>query len=455
MRSFKKIIFLAIVFIVTVAFNFQDNPASNWTQQFLPPLGNQQINDMTFIDSLTGFIVTSINSNPDAATILKTTNGGDNWNTVFSQTPARFGRVQFVTDSIGFVSGKGGPSGFPVLYKTTNKGNSWILIDFDLGNIYWDGMWALNKDTIWLSDKNSFNGGIYRTTNGGLNWTQQLSAGIYNPTHIYFYNKSLGFAANSLGGKLYRTTNAGVNWIQVLNEGFRDMKFVDELTGWKSLPASDSSMKKTTDGGLNWVKQKVPYGGFPNVLSDGMLRFSVINKDTLWGVGGNIYFSAINKGRGILYHTTNGGTNWTYQIPDTSINIAAYYHINSINKNNIWAYTFSPNMGIHTTNGGDTTFISSIRQLSNEIPNSFKLNQNYPNPFNPSTKINYDIKNTNYVSLKIFDINGREISTLVNQKQTGGTYEYTFDGSLLSSGIYFYTLQTDKFTDTKKMMLVK
>jgi hypothetical protein len=88
---------------------------------------------------------------------------------------------------------------------------------------------------------------------------------------------------------------------------------------------------------------------------------------------------------------------------------------------------------------------------------SYKLYQNYPNPFNPMTKIKFDIPNGNNenVTLVVTDISGKTIATLVNEKLNSGTYEVSFDGSRLSSGVYFYKLRTDKFSDVKKLMLVK
>jgi uncharacterized protein (TIGR02145 family) len=85
----------------------------------------------------------------------------------------------------------------------------------------------------------------------------------------------------------------------------------------------------------------------------------------------------------------------------------------------------------------------------------FELKQNYPNPFNPSTNIKYQIRNNGIVTLKVFNALGQEIETLVNEKQNAGTYEITFDASKHPSGIYYYRISTDKFSDTKKMLLVK
>ena len=85
----------------------------------------------------------------------------------------------------------------------------------------------------------------------------------------------------------------------------------------------------------------------------------------------------------------------------------------------------------------------------------FSLSQNYPNPFNPSTNIRYDLPKNGIVKLVVFDELGREIKTLVNENQTAGTYEATFNASQYPSGIYFYKLITDGFSETKKMLMIK
>ena len=87
--------------------------------------------------------------------------------------------------------------------------------------------------------------------------------------------------------------------------------------------------------------------------------------------------------------------------------------------------------------------------------NDYKLNQNYPNPFNPNTKIVFDIMKNGLVKLKVFDITGKEIATLLNGIKQAGRYEAEFDGTALASGVYFYRLEAEGFTDMKKMLLVK
>lgn len=100
-------------------------------------------------------------------------------------------------------------------------------------------------------------------------------------------------------------------------------------------------------------------------------------------------------------------------------------------------------------------FNVGINNISSEIPERFKLNQNYPNPFNPSTKINFQIPKSDFVTLRVYDVTGKEISSLVNQQLSAGTYEVDFDASSLASGVYYYKLTSGKFSEVKKMMLVK
>jgi subtilisin family serine protease len=93
--------------------------------------------------------------------------------------------------------------------------------------------------------------------------------------------------------------------------------------------------------------------------------------------------------------------------------------------------------------------------ISSNVPERFELNQNYPNPFNPVTKINFAIPQQSLVSMKVFDITGREVAVLVNEIKNAGYYSVNFDGSVLASGIYFYRIQAGEFMETRRMVLVK
>ncbi len=103
---------------------------------------------------------------------------------------------------------------------------------------------------------------------------------------------------------------------------------------------------------------------------------------------------------------------------------------------------------------GDT-IMTAVTQISTEVPDNFLLKQNYPNPFNPTTKINYQLKNADFVTHKVFDVMGKEVSTLVKENQKAGSYEVTFDAAALPAGVYYYRLIVNGFSEVKKMSLVK
>jgi hypothetical protein len=161
-----------------------------------------------------------------------------------------------------------------------------------------------------------------------------------------------------------------------------------------------------------------------------------------------------------IYKSTNNGNTWDvlntgqFKLPNTTSLV-----INPHNNDQLW---------IGTTGNG--TFIYDgltigIQNISAEIPVGFKIYQNYPNPFNPTTKIKFEVPShlsfpnasigNPLVTLKVYDILGKEIATLVNEQLNPGTYEVTFDASQYSSGIYFYKLSSGEFVKTKRMILLK
>lgn len=103
---------------------------------------------------------------------------------------------------------------------------------------------------------------------------------------------------------------------------------------------------------------------------------------------------------------------------------------------------------------GDTA-VTGINNIKSELPSSFSLHQNYPNPFNPSTKIKFDLPKGSLVKLMIYDVLGREVAVLVNEKLNPGSYEYEWNAINLPGGVYFYKLKSGNFTETRRMVLVK
>jgi len=426
------------------SFGFRDSRTSGWYQQFFPNMNGSTIASLTFLDSLTGYALTSTNSSVQAF-ILKTTNGGDNWNIIYTYVPTastvHFTKIQFADSNIGYAS-----TNYYDFYKTTNSGLSWV----DFANVPWgaDDMALINLDTILLVSSDIIGGGVYRTTNGGLNWSPLgPTGGSGQPNIIYMFNKNIGFTDDNVGAnRMKKTTNGGVNWFPIANEAFNDLKLIDTITGWRT----NGDVKKTTDGGITWNLQQMPQI-FVNYINS----ISISNINKIWGTGGSIILN--NNAYGVIYKSTNSGVNWGYQIADTSIHIGNYDIINFISNNIGWAYLLNSS-GVHTTNGGsDTTFYTEINNINNSsVLKNYILYQNYPNPFNPVTTIKYQVLKNANVKLIVYNIAGKEITTLVNEKKYSGIYELEFNGNNVSSGIYFYALFVNGFkVDTKKAFLIK
>ena len=426
----KKLIFLELAFLF-LATTFSSNPPPpGWYQQTLPV--NDQINDIFFLDSLNGWVVT-----PNGY-ILSTQNGGDNWS-IQKDSAGNLYSVQFMDSQTGYILGNGNHG---IIYKTTNAGSNWILIhDFNPAGIFRD-MSFVNKDTGWVCSVDNFDGGVFKTTDGGISWIQQFNYGTENPGRIFFINKDTGWTSNGSGRKLYKTINCGLNWNQIYTSSFpiQSLFFLNGQKGWmRGGPNTNTNgASYTTDGGYTWISSTGENTGFD-------VKF--VN-DSIGYAGGGFEPLRITK-------STDGGKTWGYQTalvtPDISVAI--------LKKDTLLAWAGEQVLN-HTTDGGGEVIVN-IKHSTSVISNNFMLYQNYPNPFNPKTFISYDLKVTSIVILKIFNVQGINIKTLINQRQTPGEYRVEFDGSESASGIYFYRLDAKNertnqvFSETKKMILTK
>jgi hypothetical protein len=202
---------------------------------------------------------------------------------------------------------------------------------------------------------------------------------------------------------------------------------------------------KTTNGGVNWVFQKDVAGG------SGLYTIDFVNENTGWVAGD------YTNGSNVLY-TTNGGLNWNETTVPAGGRITK---VQFVNNSTGWVVG-SNNKVFKTTNAGG--LLTSVNTNSGSLPKNFVLFQNNPNPFNPVTKFKFDLPASplyergdkgGFITLRIFDILGREVAVLVNEQYKPGTYEVEWDASYFPSGIYYYKLETGDYSETKKMILVK
>ena len=160
---------------------------------------------------------------------------------------------------------------------------------------------------------------------------------------------------------------------------------------------------------------------------------------------------------GEIIRTTNGGDNWQRVLLDSNFRAKGFYFFDANTGYSVGGSYATQGYIYKSTNGGAPI---GIEPISSEIPNQFVLHQNYPNPFNPTTKIKFDIPPSKGASgmitrLAIYDALGREVAVLVNEQLSPGTYEVIWDASSYPSGVYFYKLIAQGYSETKKMVLVK
>jgi photosystem II stability/assembly factor-like uncharacterized protein len=416
--------------------------------------------------------------------VLLTTDGGESWAQIARDNSPGFEAIYFSSPSIGYADGEG------KLYKTTDAGESWYVVNDS----------SIDGSLFFIDDMTGFNAGpkLMKTTDGGVHWNE-LNTGVsaYAFRDVYFVNNNLGFATYSAfynGDGAVKTTDGGMTWDSLTFKNNKHDKkyiyFVDENLGFTS---GYSTLYRTTDGGDNWDTLDVAYGPTPGFFEDLNSKVTFINSSTgFFGRKGHI-FKTTDKGdtwtdapidnstepqqiqfvsdsigytvcttdtfgmpRHVFFKTTDGGNSWsdlTNELPGNS----GYGSLFFTDENT--GFLAGPSGIIKTITGGET--ITSVKEIYNTLlPSGYKLFQNYPNPFNPTTKIKYSIPSVGtslmkFVQLKVYDILGREVTTLVNKQQQPGNYEVEFNASNLSSGVYFYQLSTENIHLTKKLLLLK
>jgi len=378
----------------------------------------------------------------DSGIILHTTNGGDKWAIQYQNDSLSFSSVCAIDIQTGIVVGafvKGNWKG--IILQTTNSGEAWVKNPLDtLGGI--NSIFFLNDSLGWIAVSSGI---VLRTSDKGNNWTQ-ISTDLGTVlSHIQFITEDAGWVSFYGGRTLLNTLDGGVHWQpQFIDSNFSmyDFHFIDLN---KSLTVGSffgyNNIFRTIDGGENWE----PSNNIPVSHYNGV-QFA--NENIAWAVGG---YGLTGRVESVIIKTTDGGNKWYKQVSPLMGELSKVYFLD---ENVGW----SIGQGIiKTINGGGVVSVKDQKENRINIPKQIELFQNYPNPFNPTTIIYYQLTMNNYVTLKIYDILGQEVTTLIQEEQKAGMHKIEFDGPkyYLSSGVYFYTLNTGKVAETKKMILLR
>jgi Secretion system C-terminal sorting domain len=369
--------------------------------------------------------------------LARTDSSGDTlWTKHYGTTGYESGNAVFQTPNGGgfVIAGVSGAS-------VTDQHDVYLVKTNSSGHLQWDQTIKTPFDD-GANDVRQNSNGDYIITG----YTKSSGAGNYDvwlicvdPSGNVLWNKTFGGNQEDVGQALVQTSDGGcaiTGWTYSFGSGLSDVYLVRADASGDTLWTKTYGESSTYDGGYSIAKTSD--GGFiisgttvsPNNSTQDVL---IIRTDSL---GNEIWKKIISE----------NGAAAGYAIRKT---IDDGYIVGGI---------------IEPTNRTDTDALlirlgsEQTTEVNDKSTNNifqYKLSQNYPNPFNPVTIINYQLTVNNFVSLKVYDILGTEVATLVNEEKPAGSYKLEFNASKLSSGVYFYQLKAGNFVDTKKLVLMK
>lgn len=416
MGSRITILRLFSTFLFLLIYNFSYSQGS-WIQ--LSGNTDRDLNSIKFFDNNNGIAAGS------NGIVVKTTNAGYSWDSYNIHPEGKnLNDICITSVNSAIIAGEDG-----TLLKTDDRGGTWILNRSLSGNL--TNIEFFNDEIGIIISSESWGGTtVYKTTDGGDSWFIIAAHPDYiisgtaraNDSTIYFAGQKLNV------GTLHEAAifKLGINDDELSivvtpteSAGFFDIDFNDQGTGY-AVGAGHSSISK--DGGLTW------------------------NNSNSWSRKVELYSDfGLAASDNLIWKTTNAGETWTIDFNNQQNFIN---DIIILNENR--AFAVGLNGTILTNNPVVTNIIST-----NSDPDQYSLEQNFPNPFNPSTTISFTLPSQGLASLKVYDLNGRLVKTIVDGFLIKGTHTYPFNATGLSSGIYLYTLQTNDFVSTKRMTLVK
>ncbi len=432
------------------------------------------------VDNNLGFI-----SGTNSA-IYKTTNGGATWDSLASTglpAGATFRKIDFVNATTGWVFASSPSTLTNFIYKTTDGGATWTgqsngLSAVSNGQMY--GAYMINANEGYGI---SYQPIPYKTTDGGTTWTPQTLVDAFGGFlyDIKMVDINNGYAVGS-SGRMYKTTNGGTLWdtvsVPTRSYSFNSMEMISPTS--IAIFGSTGTNFITTDAGLTWMTKNTSAAtlqGSHWSYDAGTSTYALFTVGTNGAILKNTLsivpvelaaFSASVSGndvslswttatelnnQGFQIERKDANGNWSevafVKGNGTKVSVTNYSFIDKGVKEGKYSYRLK-----QIDFDGSSSF-SNLVEVEVGTPMTFALDQNYPNPFNPSTTISYRIPEAAAVTMRIFDVTGTEVATIVNTKQDAGSYTVNFDMTNFASGMYIYKIEAGNYSAVKKMMLMK
>lgn len=416
------------------------------------PAGNR----LYFLSDSTGFL--------GATTLYKTTDQGIHWNKcLITGLPDSINEIKdiyFLTDSLGWAVSFNGK-----IIKTTNAGNLWTTL-FNTSYIPFNCIHFSDSLNGWAGTNNYF---PYRTTDGGNTWNKYNR--FIRASYIYFIDCNNGWVIDD--GILYRTIDGGNNWCIVIDNPETNFYRIWQITRTHWILCGQN-IYESLDGGNNWqditsfvgstfvtFHSSSPFFGIAVSTKGTILKYY----DTTYTPVELLNFSVLNKNDDveIMWSTASETNNLGFEI-EAGYDNTNFRKIGFIKGNGtsseINKYSFRirnnssfEHIRLKQINYDGTFSYSKILDIIRVITTD--LCQNYPNPFNSTTTFNYSIQESEHVQLVIYDILGNKINTIIDEIQSPGKYKIIFNRNNLASGVYFYKITTKNYSKTNKMILLK
>jgi photosystem II stability/assembly factor-like uncharacterized protein len=433
-----KFLFMVIL-ISSGSLIAQQNP----TWQSLPgapmlPLSDK-FDDIYFVNQNIGWIVGKIGA------VYKTSDGGISWIDQSLNNSLRVRCIGFIDSLKGWI-GILNPDSTNILYETINGGDSWSAV-YNLPDKIPPGIcgiWIASDSIIYACGRYSDGAGIIKSTDKGETWKYiDVSAYARGLVDMYFFSPDTGFAVgmstNGLRAVVLYTEDGGDTWeikhtSEHNNEWAWKIVFPSKETGYVSMQSfrNQSYFLKTTDGGQTWEDKLLISGS--NFSSQGV---GFANDSLGW----HGPFPGTANGR--ILETTDGGETWEFKSFAENINRFRMVNdtIGYASGRTVYKYT--------------TETVVKVTDPPTVVPSDYLLYQNFPNPFNSMTTIIFSLPKNEFADLSIYDIKGEKLFSLINGNLNEGVHEVIIETHDWSSGTYFYTLKTENFIQTNKMILLK